>query len=284
MSARLIVEARFDALFVSGYGLAASKGFPDTGLLSYREVLEASQAIVDAARLVGSLPGYAPVESSARTAVICDADTGYGNEMNVRRTVCGFHAIGASAIMIEDQVSPKRCGHAQGKTVVSRDDAVRRVRAACEARDEACGGEIGIIARTDARGVLGLDEALARARAFEDAGADVVFVEAPQSLEEMRLVARASTLSMANMLLGGRTPERLSNAELKDMGFALAAYPFDMLIGGLAAMRGALAGLRDGRRQRPSQADIDHLWDFTGFNAYREREKRYRGPPAGPGD
>ena len=152
---------------------AAKLGLPDTGYISYGEMIDAGRDICTAVTI----------------PILADGDTGYGNAMNVKRTVKGYAATGFASIMIEDQVAPKRCGHTKGKDVVSRNEALQRVRAAVDARDE--GADILILARTDARGVLGMDEALERVRLFEEAGADIVFLEAPESIEEMRMHCQA---------------------------------------------------------------------------------------------
>lgn len=209
-----------------------------------------------------------------RFPVIMDGDTGYGNEMNVRRTVSTYARLGAAGVMIEDQQQPKRCGHARGKSVIPFDRAVSRIKAACEARDEL--GDIVIIARTDARAEHGLEAALDRARAFRAAGADMTFVEAPRSLEELEKVGRdveSGPFRMANMLLHGHTPA-LRSAELQAMGFSLAAYPFDLLVSSISAMNQALEMLRLEDRSI-SKSQVDELWDVAGFNRYYEAERRY---------
>ena len=161
---------------------AAKLGLPDTGYISYGEMIDAGRDICTAV----SIP------------ILADGDTGYGNAMNVKRTVKGYAATGFASIMIEDQVAPKRCGHTKGKDVVSRAEAVQRVRAAVDARNE--GADILILARTDARTVLGMDEALERVRLFEEAGADIVFLEAPESIEEMRMHCQAGLCTLQRSL------------------------------------------------------------------------------------
>ena len=173
LSARLIEEAGFELTFMSGFAVSAARAaLPDTGLLSYGEILDQGRSITAAVGI----------------PVIGDADTGYGNAVNVKRTVRGYAAAGFACAMIEDQLSPKRCGHTQGKQVVPRAEAIARLRAAVDARDE--GANILIMARTDARATDGLDEAITRARAFGDLGADIVFVEAPESEAEMERICR----------------------------------------------------------------------------------------------
>ena len=169
LSARLIQRAGFDLSFMSGFAVSAARlGLPDTGLISYGEMLEQGRNICNAV----SIP------------VIGDGDTGYGNALNVKRTVSGYAQAGFGCVMIEDQVAPKRCGHTRGKQVVDREEAVGRIRAAVDAREE--GSDILIMARTDARATNGFDEAMWRIKAFADLGADILFLEAPESEDEMR--------------------------------------------------------------------------------------------------
>lgn len=207
--------------------------------------------------------------------IIVDGDTGYGNEVNARRTVAALARVGAAGIMIEDQLQPKRCGHARGKSVVPFNEAVSRVKAACESRKD-LGKDIVIIARTDARAQHGLDEAIKRAIAFTEAGADLTFVEAPQSMDELAEIGRQTKTGykMANMLLFGKTPA-VSSLELSRIGFNLAAYPFDVLTASISAMNRALADLQEERRPM-SKRDVDELWDVAGFHRYYELEKRYQ--------
>jgi 2-methylisocitrate lyase-like PEP mutase family enzyme len=190
LSAKLIEEAGFPLTFMSGFAVSAARlGAPDTGLISYGEMLDQGRNICSAV----SIP------------VIGDADTGYGNAVNVKRTVQGYARAGFACAMIEDQVAPKRCGHTRGKHVVSREEALARVRAAVDAREE--GADILVMARTDARFGHGFDEALWRCQAFRDLGADITFFEAPHSESEMqRLCAEISGPTMANMVEEGDTP------------------------------------------------------------------------------
>lgn len=261
LSARLIEQAGFPLTFMSGFAVSAARiGAPDTGLISFGEMLDQGRNICAAV----SVP------------VIGDGDTGYGNALNVKRTVDLYARAGFAAVMIEDQVAPKRCGHTKGKLVVDREEAVSRIRAAVDAREE--GADILILARTDARHGHGLDEALWRAKAFRDAGADILFVEAPQSEAELaHVVKEVGGLHMANMVEGGATPI-LPPARLEDLGFRIAAYPLTLLSAAMKAMRATLADLRDGDGH-----PTDRLLDFAdlrrtvGFDAYYEAETRYAG-------
>src|SRR5918995_3785291 len=228
MSARLIEEAGFEIGFMSGFAVSAARlGMPDTGLISYAELAEQGTDICRAVTI----------------PLIGDGDTGFGSAQNVKRTVQGYARAGFACIMLEDQVAPKRCGHAEGKSVVARDEALMRIRAAVDARD--AGEDILIMARTDAR-IEGLDEAIARCRLFREVGADITFLEAPTNEAEMRrYCADVDGPKMANLIEGGKTP-LLPPAQLEAIGYAIAVYPLTMLNVSIAAMRAALAHLRSG--------------------------------------
>ena len=264
-SARLIEQAGFPLTFMSGFAVAAARAaLPDAGLVSYGEMLDQGREICAAV----SIP------------VIGDADTGYGNPLNVKRTIHGYARAGFACAMIEDQRWPKRCGHTQGKEVVDRDEAQARIRAAVEARDEGAG--ILILARTDARGPLGLDEALWRVRAFADLGADIVFLEAPRSEEEMRRFSReARAPAMANLVEGGETP-LVPPARLEEMGYKIAAYPLTLLSAATRAMQRALAALRRGE-PATELVPFDELRRLVGFHAYDRELARY-GPAGAPAE
>jgi 2-methylisocitrate lyase-like PEP mutase family enzyme len=257
LSARLISDAGFLVTFMSGFGVSAARlGAPDTGLISYGEMLSQGHAVCAASRI----------------PVIGDADTGYGNALNVKRTVRGYAQAGFAGVMIEDQLAPKRCGHTEGKEVVERDEALRRIRAAVDARDE--GADIVIVARTDARATHGFDEALARARAFAELDADIVFVEALTSREEMAKACGAIDKPMlANMLEGGKTPV-LRPPELEAVGYKLAAYPLTLLNVAVRAMQGALASLARGESP-PDLLSFAELGRIVGFDQYDAEAARY---------
>ena len=201
LSAKMIADAGFAFTFMSGFAVSASRiGAPDTGLISFGEMLDQGRNICAATNI----------------PVLGDGDTGYGNEMNVARTVDLYARAGFGAVMIEDQIAPKRCGHTKGKQVVGRNQAINRIKAAVDARDN--GADILILARTDAREDLGLEEAIWRANAFADLGADILFVEAPQSKDELAQVTRqVPGIHMANMLEGGKTP-MLKPDQLHELG------------------------------------------------------------------
>ncbi len=259
LSARLVEQAGFPVSFMSGFAVAATQlGMPDTGLASYAEVVAHGRNLCGAV----SIP------------VIGDADTGYGNPANVRRTTLGYAAAGFAGMMIEDQVAPKRCGHTRGKQVVDRAEALRRVRAALDAREEA--GDLVLVARTDARATLGLDEAIERGRAFARLGADVVFVEAPATVAELERVAReVPGPKLVNLVEGGDTPV-LPIEHLDRLGYKLAAYPLTLLSTAARAMQDALGALRDGT---PPDAllEFEELQRLVGFDDYDAFLERYRG-------
>lgn len=257
LSAKLIERAGFKATFMSGFSVAGARlGMPDTGLISYGEMLDQGRNICAAT----SLP------------VIGDGDTGYGNPMNVRHTVRGYAAAGFACVMIEDQVAPKRCGHTEGKQVVGRDEALTRIRAAVDARND--GADILVMARTDANATDGFEEAIWRIRAFAEAGADILFLEAPNSEREMRAFCDAVPgPKMANMLEGGATPV-LPPDELGKMGFKIALYPIDLLSTSIAAMNEALAALNAGKRP-PRLVKFSEMREIVGFDQYRKDEDRF---------
>lgn len=259
ISAKLTEEAGFDFGFMSGFSVAAARlGLPDTGLVSYGEMVE---------------QGRQMVEATSHIPLIGDGDTGGGNAMNVKRTVLGYQRAGFAGILIEDQVWPKSCGHVRGKRVVGREEAVQRIKAACDARDE--GADIVIVARTDAKQAVSFQEALERAQLFADAGADVVFIDALETEAEMRTFCSVvqGAHKMANMLEGGGKTPILAPDELQAMGFKLVAYPLSLLGVSIRAMREALVDLKRGAI--PAVPDFGDLQEVCGFNVYFAEEKRY---------
>ena len=225
IGARLIEQAGFTACYMTGAGTSAAHGYPDFGLLTMTEMVE----------------NAAVMARSIAVPLIADADTGYGNELNVTRTVREYEARGIAAIHIEDQVSPKRCGHLDGKEVVSREEFVSKIRAAVEARRSK---DFIVIARTDARAMHDLDEAIARANAALEAGADLAFVEATQTMEEVAAVPRrVKGPCLLNVVPGGRTP-LFDLREAEAMGYRLAILPGLMLKAAIEAGDAALAELK----------------------------------------
>ena len=257
LSAQLVERAGFALSFMSGFAVSATRiGAPDTGLISYGEMVEQGRNVCAAV----SIP------------VIGDGDTGYGNPLNARRTAQGYAQAGFACVMIEDQLAPKRCGHTRGKQVVDRAEALARIRAAVDVREEGAG--ILVMARTDARFAHGLDEALWRARAFAELGADLVFVEAPRSEAELERVAReVPAPCMVNLVEEGDTP-LLPHARLEEMGYRIAAYPRTLLSVAARAMQEALAALREGRAPE-GRLSFAELRSLVGFDAYDALARRY---------
>jgi 2-methylisocitrate lyase-like PEP mutase family enzyme len=235
VSALTIQQAGFAAVYMTGSGTAASLGFPDIGLVTMTEMVE------NAARIARSVS----------IPLIADADTGYGNELNVTRTVREYEARGVAGLHIEDQVAPKRCGHLDGKEVVPREAFVSKIRAAVNAR---VSPDFVVIARTDARAVLGLDEAIARANEALEAGADIAFVEAAQTLEEVATIPRrVRGPCLLNMVSGGKTPI-IGFDEAAAMGYRIAILPGVLFRNAIATFDRVLADLNAERRMRPVQS------------------------------
>ncbi|HIF53717.1 MAG: isocitrate lyase/PEP mutase family protein [Methylococcales bacterium] len=257
LSARLCEQAGFETAFMSGFAVAASRlGLPDTGLITYAEMLNQGQNICSAVTI--------PIWG--------DGDTGFGNAINIKRTVKGYAQAGFACIMLEDQVAPKRCGHTQGKTIVSRDEAAMRIQAAVDARNE--GADILIMARTDARATDSLEEAISRAQMFHDIGADINFVEAPESIEEMQQYCQqVAGHKVANLIEHGKTPV-LTHEQLAAMGYKIAVYPLTLLNVSIQAMQRSLSALKSG-----NQTEVMHFSELThavGFNDYYAEEEKYR--------
>lgn len=259
LSAKLIEQAGFDLTFMSGFAASASRiGQPDLGLMSYAEVQDQARNICEAITL----------------PLIGDGDTGYGNAMNVRRTVKGMARAGCAAVMIEDQRAPKRCGHTPGKEVVGRGEAFDRIRAAVDARAE--GPDILILARTDARHTLGLDEAIDRAGKFAELGADILFVEAPRSEVEMRRICETLPKpNMANIVEGGETPD-LPLDVLGDIGYRIAAYPLSLMAAAMKAMVETLETMATGHARDRHLMGFVELRRRIGFDDYYEQSSIYK--------
>jgi 2-methylisocitrate lyase-like PEP mutase family enzyme len=259
LSARLVERAGFPAVYLTGFGASASLlGRPDVGLLSFDEMAGHARRLVQAVAV----------------PLIADADDGYGNPLNVMRTVREYEAAGVAALHIEDQVAPKRCGHMDGKDVIDASEMVEKVRAAVEGRRSP---ELVIIARTDARALEGLDGALDRARRYRDAGADMLFVEAPESEEEVAAVADAfpDTPLVFNWVDGGKTPA-LGLERLRELGFSLVIYPVSTLLVASRAVGEALARLReDGTPEALAVPAFDEFTGMIGLPELRDLEARF---------
>ncbi len=239
LSARIAEAAGFEALYISGGAISRSMGYPDLGLVTQTEMLKRLEEI----RAVTRLP------------LIMDADTGYGNAVNVVRTVRACEQAGAAAAHIEDQVEPKRCGHYEGKEIIGTHEMCQKIRAALEAREH-----LLIIARTDARAVSGLEAAVERGRAYAEAGADMVFVEAPQSLEEIERIAQAvQTPLLINMFWGGKTP-LVAAERLATLGYRIMIVPSDLQRAAIHAMQRAAAAIR---QDGTTAALVDEMVSFA---------------------
>ncbi|MDB5882182.1 MAG: carboxyvinyl-carboxyphosphonate phosphorylmutase [Ramlibacter sp.] len=260
VSLRLADSFGFEALYMTGFGTVASHlGLPDAGIATYTDMVSRVKAMA----------------GMARTPLVADGDTGYGGLLNVSHTVRGYEAAGATAIQLEDQEFPKKCGHTPGRRVIAMADMVRKIKVACDSRDSR---DFLIIARTDARTTLGLDEALRRAEAYEKAGADILFVESPESVEEMRTIGRSTGLPLvANMVEGGRTPV-LSQAELEAVGYKIAIFPVTALLAATEAMRNVYASLKQHGSSTALPVPLMPFQDLTklmGFEAVWAFDKRY---------
>ena len=263
ITARLIEQAGFAAVFMTGAGTAASLGYPDFGLVTMSEM------VANARRIAAAI----------EVPALADADTGYGNELNVFRTVREFERSGVSAIHIEDQEFPKRCGHLEGKEIIAREDYLAKIRAAVAARRDQ---EFMIIARTDARAVAGFDEAIARANAALAAGADMAFVEAPQTLEEVAAVPRlVDGHCLLNVVRGGKTPD-LDLHEAEAMGYKLAIVPGLLIQSVVGICDRMLADLRStGRHPRSlEETTLSEMFRRFGADEWDALRERFRTAPA----
>lgn len=260
LSARLVEEAGFEAVYLSGGAVARSMGLPDIGLVTMSEVIERAAQVVSAVKI----------------PVIADADTGYGNAINLVRTVREYERAGVAAIHIEDQITPKRCGHLDGKEVISVPEMEKKLEAALASRTEP---DFCIIARTDARGVNGFDDAIRRGRAFAKLGVDAIFVEAPQSEAELEEIPRAlpGVPLLVNVFKGGKTP-MLSVERLERIGYRIAIYPSETQRAAIHAMRQALNLLK---REGTTEAMDDTLTSFNerdkivGLDDWQRLERQY---------
>ncbi|HUC98880.1 MAG TPA: oxaloacetate decarboxylase [Candidatus Polarisedimenticolaceae bacterium] len=260
LSARLVEEAGFEAAYLSGGAVARSMGIPDIGLVTMSEVIDRAAQVVAAVKI----------------PIIADADTGYGNAINLVRTVREFERTGVAAIHIEDQITPKRCGHLDGKEVIPLGEMEKKLQAALASRSDS---DFAIIARTDARGVHGFDDAIGRGRAFAKLGVDAVFVEAPQSEAELEEIPRAlpNVPLLVNVFKGGKTP-MLPVERLQQMGYRIAIYPSETQRAAIHAMRQALALLK---REGTTEKMDDALTTFkerdkvVGLDEWQQLEKQY---------
>jgi methylisocitrate lyase len=260
LSARIAEQVGFDAVFQTGYGSAAALlGMPDYGFLNAGETIDNARRIIRAVNV----------------PVIVDVDTGYGNPLNVWRLVRDLQSLGAAGIFLEDQVWPKKCGHMIGKDVISKDDYIMKLKAALEARKNR---DFIIVARTDARAPIGLDEAVERGKAYRKAGADVIFIEAPRSIDELKIIANEINAPLvANMIEEGLTPN-LSAKDLSKIGYRIAVFPLSGLYAATFAIKEVFMELKktgttkEGRKMMITFKDFNK---FVDLHRYMDLEKRY---------
>ena len=260
LSAKIAEYVGFEAIFQTGYGSSAALlGMPDFGLLNSGETVDNATRIIRAVRV----------------PVLVDADTGYGNPLNVWRLVRDLESLGAAGIFLEDQVWPKRCGHMVGKDVIPKDEYIPKLRAALEARQSK---DFIIVARTDARAPIGLEEAIERGKAYRKAGADVIFVEAPRSVEELKKVAdEIDAPLVANMIEDGVTPN-LSASELLKLGYRIAVYPLSAIYSATFAMKQVLTELKNTGTTKDARNIMVTFKDFNQFmnlDQFVDLERRY---------
>jgi methylisocitrate lyase len=262
LSARIIEATGHDCVYMTGFGTCASLlGLPDMGFISMPEIIDNARRVAGAVNI----------------PVIADADTGYGNPLNVYRTVKEYERSGVAAIHIEDQTFPKRCGHLEGKEVVAAEEMVEKIKAACDARTDQ---DFKIIVRTDSRAVNGLDDAITRARKYHEAGADIIFVESPYTVDEFEYIAKElkGIPLLANMAEGGKSP-MLSSSELKQMGYKIVIYPVGLLF---AASKAMFALSQEIKEKGTDREAADSMWtfkqftDFIGVPEYNALSEKYR--------
>ena len=262
LTAKIIGKTGFDAVYMTGYGQAASHlGNPDVGLMTMTEMLARAAAIVEAAGV----------------PVIADADTGFGNAINVMRTVREYEKAGVAVVQIEDQVMPKKCGHMLGRQVIPKEEMVGKIKAAVDARQDP---DFMIMARTDARTILGIEEAIERGIAYQEAGADIIFIESPETEEEMQMITKAiSVYTLANMVEGGRTP-LLPNDRLAALGYNLVIYPTASTYVTTKAMLTLMERLKQDGTTANMLSDMvpfGQFNDLIGLTEIRQLEEKYGG-------
>ncbi len=262
LSAKILKQAGFKVLYMTGSGVTASLiGMPDVGLLTMTEMVNQARNIVNAIDI----------------PLICDADNGYGNPINVIRTVREYERAGVAGIHIEDQVAPKRCGHFEGKQVISAEEMIKKIEAAIYARED---DAFLLIARTDARSIAGLDEAIRRARLYDQAGADMIFVEAPQSVAELKTISEelSDIPLLVNMVEGGKTPI-LPFEQLQQMGIKIVLYPTSSIRASAKALQELAAHLhkhQDTKNFEERLVSCEGRNQITGLSQIKELEKQFK--------
>ena len=260
ISAICAEAAGFNVLFTSGFGISATQlGMPDYGLLTSTEMIASVDKIINAVKI----------------PVVADIDTGYGNPLNVTRTIKDLISRGVSGVILEDQQWPKKCGHLEGKSIIAVEEHIQKIKAA---RDAAAGNDMIIIGRTDARAVSGLEDAIKRGHEYRRAGADIIFIEAPKSKDEMREIAISfkGTPLFANMVEGGKTPLMSAN-ELEDIGFKIAVYPVSGLFASTRALTLCFKYLMENKTTLGFESDFSfkEFEKFIDIDKYKLFEKKY---------
>jgi 2-methylisocitrate lyase-like PEP mutase family enzyme len=260
ISVKLADQMGFDCLYMTGFGSVASYlGLPDAGLASFTDMVNRVAAFCGA----------------AKTPIICDGDTGYGGLLNVAHTVKGYEKAGAAGIQLEDQEFPKKCGHTKGRRVTPAQDMVRKIRVAADSRDS---DDFLIVARTDARTSLGLDEALRRAEQYARAGADVLFIESPETEQELETIGRSFDLPLlVNIVEGGRTPQ-LPPQRLQELGFSLAIYPGSGFLAVAKALENVYSNILQGKGTKPLERELysfEKLCVLMGFQEVWDFDAKY---------
>jgi carboxyvinyl-carboxyphosphonate phosphorylmutase len=262
LSAKLIEAAGFPAVYITGAGLASSRlGVPDIGLMTMTEVLESARSIVNATKI----------------PVICDTDTGYGNAINLMRTVREFEQVGVDGIQIEDQIMAKRCGHIKNKHLISKKEMTKKIEAAQYAKNS---NDFLLLARTDAIAVEGFDSAIDRAKDYLNAGADVIFVEAPENIDQLKRIPEIlkDGITMVNVLEGGGKTPVLPVSELEALGFKLAIYPTTVWISVIHSAKRVLSELKDKGTTRglsETMVSFEEMFEVVRLSEYQELEKRF---------
>lgn len=262
LTAKLIEQAGFPAVYITGAGVATTKlGVPDIGLVTMSELIDTAKNIVNAVDI----------------PVICDIDTGFGNSVNLMRTVREFEQIGVCAVQLEDQISPKRCGHLDGKQVVSREEMVKKIAAFQYARQSE---DFLLIARTDAISVYCFNDAIERAKVYVEVGADIVFVEAPRNLEEIERIPKLikDIPLLINMVNGSDKTPLVSCKQLQEMGYSLAIYPTILLLSAIKEIQSALGNLKshgDIDDLNKNMISLEKMFQIVGLQHYRDSEKNF---------
>jgi 2-methylisocitrate lyase-like PEP mutase family enzyme len=262
LTAKLIEQAGFSALYITGAGVAVTKlGLPDIGLVTMSELLDTAKNIVNAVDI----------------PVICDIDTGFGNSLNLIRTVREFESIGITAVQVEDQITPKKCGHLEGKQLISEDEMIRKIKAFNYARGST---DFLLIARTDALAVYGLNDAIERAKSYREAGADIIFVESPRNKKDLEKISvqLSGIILMVNLVEGGGKTPILPLKELRDMGYRIVIYPITPLLASIKSIQRNLAVLKahgNTSVEKLNMSTLTEMFDLVGMQFYKSLDNYF---------